>query len=104
MLRGAPSSLVVEWVLLVTLNILERRAVRVKQESETDDRISYFINIHGGRRRRAGFYLHSSCNRAHLTNGSQVWTFYALRRRRSDPRSTANQTKSIFRSSIDAQA
>ena len=54
-LRGAPSSLVVEWVLLVTLNILERRAVRVKQESETDDRISYLINIHGGRRRRAGF-------------------------------------------------
>ena len=54
MLRGATSSLVVEWILFVTLNILERRAVLVKQESETDDRISYLINIHGGRRCRAG--------------------------------------------------
>ena len=49
MLRGAPSSLVVEWILFVTLNIFERRAVRVKQESETDDRISSHINIHRGR-------------------------------------------------------
>ena len=54
MLRGAPSSLVVEWILFVTLNILEWRAIRVKYESETDDRISSHINIHGGRRRRAG--------------------------------------------------
>ena len=44
----------VELVLFITLNILERRAVLVKQESENDDRISYLINIHGGRRRRAG--------------------------------------------------
>ena len=35
----------VELVLFITLNILERRAVLVKQESETDDRISYLINM-----------------------------------------------------------